>query len=224
MRGKKQIDSGKRKLKKRLIFFLLLMLSLVLLIQLKNAFIGSSCTIKKNLLIVNRSYSIDKGYVPDDLIEPSIPIAGEVIGEERQVDKKILEPLKELFNEASKNGYKLYLLSGYRSYNTQEDLYENKVKENGQKYADLYVSKPGHSEHQSGLALDITNESRNFVNSEESYWLANNAHKFGFIIRYLNGKEDITGYNYEPWHIRYVGKEVAEEIFKRGITLEEYLN
>ena len=221
-----KIDRKKRKRKRRLycVISIIALIFLVTLFQIiKTTSSNKDCTIKKNLLLVNKSISMGEGYFPDNLVIPSVPIAEEASSEEKQVDKSIVEPLKELMSEASSKGYDLYLLSGYRSYDTQKYLYESRAKENGQEYADLFVAKPGHSEHQSGLALDVTNDSRNFKDSKEADWLANNAYKFGFIIRYPKGKEDITGYIYEPWHIRYVGKEVAKEIYDKGITLEEYL-
>ena len=115
--------------------------------------------------------------------------------------------------------------SAYRSYKSQLRILKEETDKKGVDYADKYVAKPGQSEHQSGLAVDVTNRVRCFdKTSKESQWLANNAYKFGFILRYPDGKEDITGYNYEPWHIRYVGKDIAKEIYMKNITLEEYLS
>ena len=105
-----------------------------------------------------------------------------------------------------------------------EELYSNSLIRKGKEYTQKYVAKANQSEHQTGLAIDITNSSRCFdKNSKEAKWLADNAYKYGFILRYLEGKTDITGYNYEPWHIRYVGKKVAKEIYNNSETLEEYL-
>lgn len=144
--------------------------------------------------------------------------------EERLVSQIIVKPLKKLVNEAKKE--KIYLLgnSGYRSYSSQKKLYDERVKSQGKKMADAYVSKPGFSEHETGLCIDMTNPNRNFTkNSKEAKWLAENCYKFGFIIRYPEGKEKITGISYEPWHIRYVGVEAAKYISRNNITLEEYL-
>ncbi|MFR3560233.1 MAG: D-alanyl-D-alanine carboxypeptidase family protein, partial [Paraclostridium sordellii] len=100
----------------------------------------------------------------------------------------------------------------------------NRIKSVGKKEADKYVAKPGKSEHQTGLAIDVTNEDRWFVKStDEAQWLATNAHKYGFILRYPEGKQQITGVAYEPWHIRYVGEKVAKKIYDEQITLEEFL-
>ena len=114
--------------------------------------------------------------------------------------------------------------SAYRSYESQKNVYNNRVKNQGKESADAYVAKPGFSEHQTGLCIDITNKDRYFVEgTEEVEWLKENCSKFGFIIRYPKDKKDVTGIEYEPWHIRYVGKDVAKYISDNGITLEEYL-
>ena len=103
-------------------------------------------------------------------------------------------------------------------------MYNNRVNAVGRKKAEDYVAKPGFSEHQTGLCIDVTNRDKYFVKgTEEADWIANNCYKYGFIIRYPEGKENITGISYEPWHIRYVGKEIAKQIHNKGITLEEYL-
>ena len=124
--------------------------------------------------------------------------------------------------------FRLYARSGYRSYKTQEGLYTAAVERDGKDQADKYSAMPGRSEHQAGLAVDITSEGMNYRLEEgfgatpEGIWAAKNAHRFGFILRYPRGKEDITGYSYEPWHFRYVGEILAGEIFRRGLTLEEF--
>ncbi|MCS4454811.1 M15 family metallopeptidase [Clostridium botulinum] len=136
--------------------------------------------------------------------------------------------LENLFQEAKNENIILLGVSGYRNYHYQVNVYNNSVYRNGQQHADKYVAQPGTSEHQTGLAMDIvsteyTNLDENFVNTRAYKWLKENCYKYGFIIRYPKEKEDITGYNFEPWHIRYVGIEVATEIMNKGITLEEYL-
>ena len=113
--------------------------------------------------------------------------------------------------------------SGYRSGELQKAIYKIYTFLYGEDYVNKYVAVPGGSEHQTGLALDIGNRSNSFISSNEAEWLAENAYKYGFIIRYPEGKEKITGVNYEPWNIRYVGEEIAEEIYGSGMTLEEYL-
>lgn len=180
--------------------------------------------INKDLILVNSKNGLDKNYVPMDLTIPEIPFSYEVTNEEKQVAGIIKEPLEELVNEAKKEGIILIGNSGYRSYESQEIVYNNRVRDEGKKSADAYVAKPGFSEHQTGLCIDITNEGKYFVEGTiEAEWLEKNCSKFGFIIRYPKNKKRITGIEYEPWHIRYVGKEVAQYIYDNGITLEEYL-
>lgn len=129
----------------------------------------------------------------------------------------------KLSTDASKEGLKIYLASGYRSYSDQEVIYENYVEEDGEEKADTYSAKPGYSEHQTGLCIDCNTVDDAFGYTEEAAWLAEHAHEYGFIIRYPQGKEYITGYQYEPWHIRYVGSKIANALHITGMCLEEYL-
>lgn len=143
---------------------------------------------------------------------------------------------KSAFNEmkaaAKENGFNLYIGSGYRSYSTQSKVYKNYVKRDGKAKADTYSARPGHSEHQSGLAIDICDYNykgkcinSGYNNTESAKWLSDNAYKYGFILRYPNGKTNETGYKYESWHYRYVGKDLAAKLYDGGywITLESYL-
>ena len=118
----------------------------------------------------------------------------------------------------------IYLSSGFRSYSTQDRIYNNYVARDGKQMADTYSARPGHSEHQTGLAFDVNQINDTFNDSAEAKWLANNCYKYGFILRYPPGKEDITGYKYESWHFRYVGVDLATKLYNNGdwITLEEY--
>jgi D-alanyl-D-alanine carboxypeptidase len=137
--------------------------------------------------------------------------------------------LEKLFFLAKQDGIVLHAISGFRSEKYQQSVYRRNVETQGQLQADKVSAKPGHSEHQTGLTMDVSADSVNntletqFAKTAEGTWLKNNAHRAGFIIRYLKGKEHITGYSYEPWHIRYVG-EIAKDIYEKNITLEEYLN
>lgn len=131
--------------------------------------------------------------------------------------------LEKLQAAANLEGYSLKLVSGYRSYSTQKSIYNSYINRWGREYTDTVSARPGHSEHQTGLAFDVGELSNNYGNTKEGIWLKENCHRYGFILRYLKGKEDITGYTYEPWHIRYVGVEIATEIMSKNITLEEYL-
>lgn len=131
----------------------------------------------------------------------------------------------EMAKAAKKDGFNLIAFSTYRSYEYQVDLYNRYVERDGQAAADRYSARPGYSEHQTGLAFDIGDSTMSDVYFEESpvtKWLAEEAYKYGFILRYPNGKEGITGYMYEPWHYRYVGVDLAKKIFERQTTLEEY--
>lgn len=180
-------------------------------------------------VLVNRKNNLPDTYVPKDLVAltevPTVLSNPEI----NQLRKIAYEALIDLFLAAKEEeSYELHARSGYRSYNTQVSLYSSYVKNHGQKAADTFSAKPGQSEHQTGLSMDITCANMNFQlddsfgETEEGKWVAENAHRFGFIIRYPKGKEDITGYMYEPWHIRYLGIELATKVYESGLTLEEY--
>lgn len=134
----------------------------------------------------------------------------------------------EAFNNmqaaAKADGLNIYISSGFRSYSYQKTLYNNYVNRDGVTVADTYSARAGHSEHQSGLAFDVNTINDSFANTEEGKWLNDNCYKYGFILRYPNGKSDETGYQYEPWHFRYVGVELAEKLYNNGnwITVEDY--
>ena len=136
-----------------------------------------------------------------------------------KLEKETLEAYKMLEKDAKNKGYELTIFSAYRSYEYQSDLYKYSTDKS-------FVAKPGASEHQTGLAIDIGKRNSgltgHFDQTKEAFYLAHNAHKFGFILRYPKNGYDITGYPYESWHYRYVGKDVAEIIYKKNITLEEY--
>ena len=163
-----------------------------------------SPTFINGILLVNKKYALPSNYNPG-------------------VNSEASSALNNLQAAASSLGYSLPLLSGFRSYETQRVLYNNYVAVDGVEVADTYSARPGHSEHQTGFAFDVGELDYGFGDTLSGTWLSEHAHEYGFIIRYLQGKESITGYNYEPWHIRYVGVDVATEIHSRGITLEEYL-
>ena len=166
---------------------------------------------------VNKNRKISSDYEPEDLILPNVRAMNSKSS--LYMRKEAALALENLFNAAEEQGLYLYATSGYRSYSTQKSIYNP--------YSG-YSAPPGASEHQLGLAMDVTLSEYGsklyvkFGQSEEGIWLRENAHKYGFVIRYLEGKEDITGYNYEPWHIRYLGEDLAKELYERGITLEEY--
>ncbi len=160
-------------------------------------------TYMDGILIVNKSYPLPKNYG-------------------NGLDKKAESAFNKMAADALKDNISLRIVSGYRSYDTQAELYESYCIRSGQKEADRFSARPGHSEHQSGLAMDINSVYDSFAFTEEAKWLKDNCYKYGFIIRYPEDKEDITGYKYESWHIRYVGRELAEYLYKNNLTLEEY--
>ena len=176
------------------------------------------------LLLVNENNGLDKNYKPEGLARPNIEFTSEASNEERLVAGIIVEPLETLIDAAREDGIILLGNSAYRSYKSQKKVYNERVESKGKYLSDSYVAKPGYSEHQKGLCIDVTNEDKYLVQgTRESDWLEQNCYKFGFIIRYPEGKSDITGIEYEPWHIRYVGVEASSYIYNNGITLEEYL-
>lgn len=181
------------------------------------------------LVLVNKTNSLPDGYTPADLIRPAVPFPfGEEKLEKSYLRAEAAHALEKMFAEAKKNGIELYAVSGYRSYERQTVLFEAEIKRVGKEKAVQAVAVPGSSEHQTGLAIDISSKSvdlgltEDFGTVKEGIWLKNNAHRFGFIIRYPKGKESITQYQYEPWHFRYVGEKAAAEIQGKNLTLEEY--
>ncbi|WP_223491974.1 M15 family metallopeptidase [Sutcliffiella horikoshii] len=181
-------------------------------------------------VMVNKFWSLPEGYRPADLIKPNVPFSfGDENSDRSKLRAEAAESLEVMFNVAKSEGIELYARSGFRSYETQEAIFKNEVATFGYEQAVLYVALPGTSEHQTGLAMDITAKSvglelvESFEGTAEGKWLAENAHHYGFILRYPKGKTNITGYAFEPWHFRYVGVDIAEEIYAKGITLEEYM-
>lgn len=181
-------------------------------------------------VVVNKQRALPADYIPPDLVEPNVPFPFDEKVEKRFMRAEAAKALEELFAKAQLDGIELYAVSGYRSYKTQRSLYETYVKTQGAEHAAAYSAVPGKSEHQTGLAMDVsgadakTRLEEPFGDTPEGQWLVAHSAECGFIIRYLKGKEAITGYSYEPWHLRYVGKEMAQEIMAKGITLEDYLS
>lgn len=179
--------------------------------------------------IVNRSYNLPSDYVPSDLVKVSVPFAPRM-EEVKYMREDASKALSQMFDAAmEEGGYALYGASGYRSFKLQQSLFNTNVGRKGSiEQANLVSALPGQSEHQLGLAMDITSESmgysltEDFYNTPEGKWVTDNCYRFGFIIRYPADKTDITGYLYEPWHCRYVGTELAKQLYESGQTLEEY--
>ncbi|MEK5523233.1 peptidase M15 [Heyndrickxia sporothermodurans] len=180
------------------------------------------------LALVNKTYSIGN-YIPNDLVRPKVLFSfGDQDIEKSYMRKEAAGALEKMFQNAKSDGIDLYASSGYRSYKRQKEVLNAEIANVGKEKAVQAVAIPGQSEHQTGLAMDITSKSVNFLLTEsfekqkEGIWLREHAHEYGFILRYPKGKEKITGYEYEPWHFRYVGKKVATIIYKNNWTLEEY--
>lgn len=179
-------------------------------------------------VVVNKQRKLPGEYVPDDLVVPDVPFSFDGWNEKKQLRKPAARALEQLFQAAGEENIELVAVSGYRSYQRQKIIYNYNVEVNGREQADQFSARPGHSEHQTGLAMDVSSASvsfsliQDFGETAEGQWLAEHAHEFGFIIRYPEGKSHITGYAYEPWHLRYVGKEMAEEIYNKQLTLEEF--
>ena len=158
------------------------------------------------ILIANKSYALSSNYNPGGLLSV------------------FTDNFNKMQSDAANEGINLKIISGYRSYSNQQGTYQYWVSQYGRSKADTVSARPGHSEHQSGLAADINDLGQGWANTTEGKWLNNNCYKYGFIIRYPKGKEGITGYIFEPWHIRYVGNDLASKLYNGGdwITLEEY--
>ena len=174
------------------------------------------------MVLVNKLNRLQSNYVPHDLEQISLNYATN----NKFLRKEAKENFEKLSSDAKKIGYSIIAVSAYRDYDYQENLFNNYVKEKGENYALKCSAKAGHSEHQTGLSVDVmgsNNDYDQFEKSKEFDWMKNNSYKYGFILRYPKGKEYITGFKYEPWHYRYVGIEAANEIYNKKITLEEYL-
>ena len=156
------------------------------------------------ILLVNKNHPVPRDYAPG-------------------LQDDAYNAFLQLSADAASAGFDIQLLSGYRSYDTQDRLYNNYVAVYGQAEADTFSARPGTSEHQTGLAMDVGWIDDSYGDTPSGIWLAQNCYKYGFIIRYPKGKENITGYKYEPWHIRYLGKDVAQAVYNSGLCLEEYL-
>lgn len=168
-------------------------------------------------------------YTPGDLVVPDVPLRLTDQDEEMQLRQVTATAIEELFADAKQDGLDLMVSSAFRSYDYQSGLYNRYVQQQGQAVADTQSARPGHSEHQTALAVDVEPTSREceveqcFANLPEGKWVAQNAYKYGFVVRYQQDKDHITGYMYEPWHLRYVGKPLAAELHTLGDpTLEEF--
>lgn len=202
-----------------------------------------SLTIKKNsagiavvtnptstVVIVNKQRELASTYKPTDLVKPDVPFSFAGESPKKYMRKPAAAALEKLFAGAKQDGISLKAVSGYRSYASQKAIFDRNADLKGEAVANQTSAHPGQSEHQTGLAIDVSSASANyelepsFGKTKEGKWLKAHAAQYGFIIRYGEGKEKLTGYTYEPWHIRYVGVFIAQEITKQGLTLEQYMN
>lgn len=181
------------------------------------------------LVLVNKERPLPAGYEPTDLVEPDVPFSFAEKHEKRLMRREAARALEELFAASQKEGLSLYAVSGYRSYERQKAIFAYNASRYGEEQANQFSARPGESEHQTGLAMDVSSPAvqfdlvEEFGQTPEGRWLAEHAAQFGFIIRYPEDKTHITRYQYEPWHLRYVGKEAAQEMAARNLTLEEYV-
>ncbi|MFC5647764.1 D-alanyl-D-alanine carboxypeptidase family protein [Paenibacillus solisilvae] len=185
---------------------------------------------ESDTVLINKQHMLPEGYLPAELVYPNVKFTFNEKIEKRMLRKEAADALEDLFSAASKDGLPLAGVSAYRSHERQKTLFEAYVRKDGEKKARTYSAYPGTSEHETGLAIDVTGADGKcsatdcFAGTPEAKWLAKHAHEYGFIIRYPEGKDSITGYKYEPWHLRYVGLKPAADIYDQDITLEEYVS
>jgi D-alanyl-D-alanine carboxypeptidase len=178
-------------------------------------------------MLVNKTKSIPLTYIPEGLLLPDVAERTDKTIEERSVRSDVAEPLKTMFVAAGADGHDLMIGSAYRSAALQKVYFDSYAAASGAEAANQYSAHPGESEHQTGLSVDISTLSRNcyldecFTSTPDGQWLATNAHEYGFTLRYPKGKEIITGYQFEPWHYRYVGVDLATALYQSGLTLDE---
>ena len=179
-------------------------------------------TSKGMYTLVNKYYYLDQNYVPEDLVQ----VEAKYTMNNTYLNKTAYEFFKKMASAASGEGLTLLITTAYRNYNFQATLYNNYVRADGVEKADTYSARPGYSEHQLGYSTDLTNKELvdfgEFKDTKEYKWLKKNAYKYGFIIRYTDDNQYITGYVPEAWHYRYVGEDIAKYIYENNITYEEY--
>ena len=177
---------------------------------------------KKELMLTNKFYSLDNSYNSDNMVSVSKQYS---YGENQMVTSETFDAFLNMFTDAKKEDLTLIINSSYRSYEEQEDIYNFYKDTRGETEANKIAAKPGFSEHQTGMSIDIQtygSSASTFEEFDEFKWLKDNAHKYGFILRYPKDKEYLTGYEYESWHYRYVGLDVATYIYENNITFDEY--
>lgn len=179
---------------------------------------------KKELMLVNKYYYLDKSYEPETLVAIPTTYAWGEVGS-KKVTEDTYNAFLKLWEASNAEGYYLMVSSSYRNFEHQQSVYDDYKESRGTEYADSIAARAGHSEHQTGYTIDMfeIGSTQSTFHTTESYnWLINNAHKYGFILRYPEDKEEITGYGFESWHYRYVGVDVATYIYENHITFDEY--
>ena len=181
-------------------------------------------------VLVNRAFLLPEGYIPASLTMPKIPFDTTIVTEKNNLRSEAAIQVEKMFKAAKKKKIILTGVSGYRSYARQKAVFEQSAKDHGKAHADKYCALPGSSEHQTGLAIDVSTPDianvleEKFADTKAGKWVEKHSYKYGFVVRYPKGKQKITGYNYEPWHLRYVGLKTAEYLYKNKLTLEEFYN
>ncbi|MGL5635028.1 MAG: M15 family metallopeptidase [Sarcina sp.] len=181
------------------------------------------------VILCNKDIMLGETYIPTDLVIPKVPLTHDKKAQQSQLRKPAAEALERMLGDAKKVAglEEMYLVSGYRSYDYQYNIFHTSMKNRGKEHTEKYMAKPGHSEHQTGLTADISTRgmgfdlTESFENTKEGQWLANNAHKYGYILRYPKDRIETTGYAYEPWHFRYVGTEISTYMFENKLVLED---
>jgi len=179
-------------------------------------------------VLVNKTHSLPADYVPEKLVTPYVNSTSDVI----QVSSKAADQLKEMVTKAAEDEVTLYLTAGYISYETQDDYFHDRAGMVGEAEANKVIAKAGFSEHQTGLAFDFSDEASGtattvaFAETKAGQWLIKHSWEYGFILRYPEGKESVTGYSYQPWHYRFVGRDTAKKMHETAedLTMEEYYN
>lgn len=171
------------------------------------------------VLIANKTYALPQDFIPTN---PDQPVNAD--RSSTCLDKTLMSAWKIMLKDATAKGLNIYISSGYRSYNYQVNVYNRYVKSDGAAVADTYSSRPGNSEHQTGLCFDLNTIEDSFQYTNEGKWVNDNCYKYGFCIRFPKGKDSATGYQYESWHLRYVGVDLATKLYNNGdwLSLEEY--
>lgn len=214
----------KRKIKRKFKILLIILIIFPIIFSVKQNNKNHNINIEKEndykYILVNKENALSNEFKPDNLVKVK-----KCSLDNFYLEEETANAYEQMCLDSINEGLNISITSAYRSYDEQKKLYNYYLKLYGKSYVDKYVAVAGHSEHQTGLAIDLESlEYDIFKNSKEYLWVKENSHKYGFIIRYQEGKENITGYSAEEWHVRYVGKKVAEYIYENNITFEEYHN